>query len=171
MKKIFVFAIAAVAACMMAACGNKSANNGGADSTATEQAQAEEAPKNFGDAVWFEATAPEGWEAKVDTAWSSKKSVRFEDVNSTETFKPSITVEIQTDKELKQQMEYWGGKDSKQGEDLKVGDLTFKTVLCDNKVNHLFAELEGGKLMHVSAAYLEPTAEAVKSTLESVKIK
>lgn len=167
MRKFFQFAIAAAAVCVMAACGNKSANNAeSADSTATAQA-----PSNVAETDFFSVTGPDGWEIKADNGWDSSKSVRMEDVNSAETFKPAIKVEVYKEKKMQEQVDYYTKHGDKKGADLKVGSYTFTTLIGANKVTHCYTELPDGRLMELQLAYLEPEAEVVKQVVESIKIK
>ncbi len=174
MKKIFSYVVVAIAAFAMAACGNKSANTGeSADSTATEQAAEAAAPSTFAETDFFSVTGPDGWEVKADNSWDSNKSVRMEDVNSTETFKPAIKVTVYKEKTIQEKVEYLtkGGDTYKKGDDLKLGDYTFTTVRGSNKLNYCYAQLEDGRLLEVETIYIEPEAEVVKPVVESIKIK
>jgi hypothetical protein len=171
MRKIYQIALAATVACTMVACGNKTNNNGdNADSVKTEEVA--QAPSNIGECEWFTVTVPEGWKATVDNDWDSMKSVSMEDVNSSETFKPVVEVIVYKDKTQKEAIEsdLKSDNDSK-GDDMKIGEYTFNTILGKNSVNHCYTTLADGRLMEVKVVYTLPDAETLKPIVESIKLK
>lgn len=100
------------------------------------------------------------------------KSVSMEDVNSSETFKPVVEVIVYKDKTQKEAIEsdLKSDNDSK-GDDMKIGEYTFNTILGKNSVNHCYTTLADGRLMEVKVVYTLPDAETLKPIVESIKLK
>lgn len=169
MKKI-LFSLAALALSVsFTSCGGKAEPKEGADTAQAEAPAAEEAPSAALENDDMTVTAPEGWEAK-----KSAFGFRMENVKSTETFKPVIKVNL-SKKTAAEQEDYYTSKTKgfKKGDDVKLGEYTFKTFRNeDSALYYCYAEVEGKGLLEVETAYVAPEKmEELAPVVESIKLK
>lgn len=169
MKETLLAFAAMAFAVSFTACDSKTApGTATADSTQQDSTEAmAETPKNVFDGENFSVTGPEGWEAS-----ESFYGVRFEDVNSKETFKPVITIGMDKKKTLAEKLEY-DAKSRTKGADVTIGEYTFTTMRNESSGLYSgYAEVEGGVLI-LETAYFAPEEklDVLKAVFETLKLK
>ena len=163
MKKLFVFAIAAIATFALASCGEKKTNaaDNNADSTAAEAPAQEEAAKRDFDNEFFSFAAPEGW----TTEERGSTSVRMEKDDA------SITISTSTISFDKFQENH--AKDATNKEITAAG-LTWKTFANEqSKLYDLATDIAGDpdKCLYISTFQVTPDDPVIKELIETVKLK
>lgn len=165
MKKLFVFAIAAIATFALASCGEKKTDAAGdnADSTATEVPAQEEAAapatRDF-DNEFFSFTAPEGW-----TTEERSSGVRME--------KDDASITISTSTISFDEFQKNHEKDATNKEITAAG-LTWKTYANDqSKLYYLATDIasEPEKCLYINTFQVTPDDPAIKELIETVKLK
>ena len=179
MKKLFQFAIVAVAVAGMAACGNNNANKAeGSGSASTEASvSAQDAASAVAENDYYKiANIPAGWEnANVDSEKTIMINLKpgtelgeFENVSFT-LFEDFAEPQQYVDELLKN-----NGEGCRQAEDLTIGEQTYKQVIwsdnADNSVTFVTKSPKGVIDITLSKK-LDLDNPDVKAMIESVSFK
>ena len=177
MKKIFSFAVVAMAAIALASCGNKTAGGDKADSTSTDStaatAEVQEDPNLIENEV-FSFTLPEGWGKNGEP---SKYQANLKTTDHVPGFYMNVEVE-----DYIESIDEWKGhlnKDLKADGTIQAGDMTFTilsskdafykvygaTMLPDDKGALVFDFTGDGN------SDIQEQKDMIKGVLEAVKLK
>ena len=183
MKKILTFVVAAIGMAALTACvsctGSNEGNAGGNDSTAVEQQDGAKATSQNVEKERFTLTLPEGWEdTNADNEACAECRKPDKDDSSCSTY--ALVLGANTAKAMQtaemavsHNMERSNGI-LKVGEDIVVGDKTFKVVKHGSDPNHcwLYTNLpQGDGVLDIEVLIGNVNDPEVQQLLQSIKFK
>jgi predicted small lipoprotein YifL len=181
MKKIFQFAIVAVAAVAMASCGNKGTQTTeSADSTATEPAVEQKADAPAGEVVaeneYIKVNIPAGWEIENPKVEGDKFRIKLKPGTDLGEWQDIVILTydkaMTADERVKSCIE--GSESSRKvAEDVKYGDVTYKQVKFINSETNcmLYGDMPKGVLSVTLSDKLTVDNPDVKAILGSISFK
>ena len=177
MKKLFQFAIVALAAAGMVACGNKSENKAEGSASAEASVSAQDAAATVAENEYYKiANIPAGWEnGNVD----SEKTIVINlkpgtELGDFESVSFTLFEDFAEPQQYIDEIVNNNGADCKQAEDMKIGEQTYKQLVWnDNADNSItFATKSPKGVIDVTLSKkLDLDNPDVKAIIESISFK
>ena len=180
MKKILTFVVAAIGMAALTACvggdGNSEGNAVSQDSTTNVAPDQPKEASSLIEKDRFTFTLPEGWEdTNADKETSAKCRKPNKDDKSASTYAVSMYANTASSMQTAEKaVAHMTENGLKAGDDMVVGDKTFKVVKHNSDPNHcwLFTDLpQGDGVLHVEVLIGNASDPEVQQLLESVKFK